>query len=41
MINDVGTGGYALKVMYSRFCKQEKEMYGNEPPFVWIKNSLV
>lgn len=38
VINGAGTGGYTFKVMYSRFSEREKEMYGNEPPFVWIKD---
>ncbi len=37
VINGAGTGGYTFQVMYSRFSEREKEMYGNEPPFVWIK----
>ncbi len=40
VINGVGTGGYTFKIIYSRFSEQEKEYYSNEPPFVWIKNSL-
>jgi Uncharacterized protein conserved in bacteria len=37
VINGAGTGGYTFKVMYSRFSEREKEMYGHEPPFVWIQ----
>ncbi|HEX3047594.1 MAG TPA: DUF2314 domain-containing protein [Bacillota bacterium] len=37
VIDGAGTGGYTFKVMYSRFSEREKKMYGNEPPFVWIK----
>lgn len=40
VINGVGTGGYTFKVMYSRFSEQDKRMYGNEPPFIWIKDNL-
>lgn len=36
VIEGKGHGGFTFKVMWSRFSDEEKALYQDEPPFVWV-----